>query len=66
VKEYVSTRVGLERVCLLVHTKRGMKPLDYELVDLMERCGAFIGLSCKYTVTSLVYFLDASIIIVMK
>ncbi|CAN6322172.1 unnamed protein product [Urochloa humidicola] len=37
VKEYVSTRVGLERVCLLVHTKRGMKPLDYELVDLMER-----------------------------
>ncbi|RLN42239.1 uncharacterized protein C2845_PM01G22170 [Panicum miliaceum] len=23
--------------CLLVHTKRGMKPLDYELVDLMER-----------------------------
>ena len=41
-KEYVSTRVGLERVCLLVHTKRGMKPLDYELVDLMERC-AFVG-----------------------
>lgn len=37
VKEYVSTRVGLERVCLLVHTKRGMKPLDYELVELMER-----------------------------
>ncbi|TVU44430.1 hypothetical protein EJB05_03871 [Eragrostis curvula] len=37
VKEYVSTRVGLERVCLLVHTKRGMKPLDYELVDLMEK-----------------------------
>uniref|UniRef100_A0ACD6A9H6 Uncharacterized protein n=1 Tax=Avena sativa TaxID=4498 RepID=A0ACD6A9H6_AVESA len=37
VKEYVSNRVGLDRVCLLVHTKRGMKPLDYELVDLMER-----------------------------
>lgn len=37
VKEYVSTRVGLDRVCLLVHTKRGMKPLDYELIDLMER-----------------------------
>ncbi|KAI4985952.1 hypothetical protein ZWY2020_018582 [Hordeum vulgare] len=37
VKEYVSNRVGLDRVCLLVHTKRGMKPLDYELIDLMER-----------------------------
>ncbi|KAJ4752628.1 P-loop containing nucleoside triphosphate hydrolases superfamily protein [Rhynchospora pubera] len=37
VKEYVSTRVGLQRVCLLVDTKWGMKPRDYELVDLMER-----------------------------
>ncbi|GAA0138585.1 hypothetical protein LIER_00302 [Lithospermum erythrorhizon] len=37
VKEYVSTRVGLKRVCLLVDTKWGMKQRDYELVDLMER-----------------------------
>ncbi|KAL8531266.1 hypothetical protein ACS0TY_008042 [Phlomoides rotata] len=37
VKEYVSTRVGLKRVCLLVDTKWGMKPRDHELIDLMER-----------------------------
>ncbi|KAF5751307.1 hypothetical protein HS088_TW02G00320 [Tripterygium wilfordii] len=37
VKEYVSTRVGLKRVCLLIDTKWGMKPRDHELVDLMER-----------------------------
>ncbi|KAL8215153.1 hypothetical protein R6Q57_004602 [Mikania cordata] len=37
VKEYVSTREGLQRVCLLIDTKWGMKPRDYELVDLMER-----------------------------
>ncbi|KAK9279187.1 hypothetical protein L1049_012865 [Liquidambar formosana] len=37
VKEYVSTRVGLKRVCLLIDTKWGMKPRDYELIDLMER-----------------------------
>ncbi|XP_078158949.1 P-loop containing nucleoside triphosphate hydrolases superfamily protein isoform X2 [Carex rostrata] len=37
VKEYVSTRVGLQRVCLLVDTKWGMKPRDHELIDLMER-----------------------------
>lgn len=37
VKEYVSTRVGLRRVCLLVDTKWGMKPRDQELIDLMER-----------------------------
>lgn len=37
VKEYVSTRVGLKRVCLLVDTKWGMKPRDIELIDLMER-----------------------------
>ncbi|XP_078436373.1 P-loop containing nucleoside triphosphate hydrolases superfamily protein isoform X2 [Wolffia australiana] len=37
VKEYVSTREGLQRVCLLVDTKWGMKPRDRELVDLMER-----------------------------
>lgn len=36
-KEYVSTRVGLKRVCLLVDTKWGMKPRDHELIDLMER-----------------------------
>ncbi|KAI3450256.1 hypothetical protein Pfo_006921 [Paulownia fortunei] len=37
VKEYVTTRVGLKRVCLLVDTKWGMKPRDHELIDLMER-----------------------------
>ncbi|KAE8712680.1 P-loop containing nucleoside triphosphate hydrolases superfamily protein isoform 4 [Hibiscus syriacus] len=37
VKEYVSTRIGLKRVCLLVDTKWGMKPRDNELIDLMER-----------------------------
>ncbi|XP_076957214.1 uncharacterized protein LOC143632631 [Bidens hawaiensis] len=36
VKEYVSTREGLKRVCLLIDTKWGMKPRDHELVDLME------------------------------
>ncbi|XP_010413647.1 PREDICTED: uncharacterized protein LOC104699943 [Camelina sativa] len=37
VKEYVSTRTGLKRVCLLVDTKWGMKPRDQELINLMER-----------------------------
>ncbi|KAJ9167473.1 hypothetical protein P3X46_022124 [Hevea brasiliensis] len=37
VKEYVSTRVSLKRVCLLIDTKWGMKPRDHELIDLMER-----------------------------
>ncbi|KAK6163844.1 hypothetical protein DH2020_000708 [Rehmannia glutinosa] len=37
VKEYVTTRVGLKRVCVLVDTKWGMKPRDLELIDLMER-----------------------------
>ncbi|XP_022732148.1 uncharacterized protein LOC111286449 isoform X2 [Durio zibethinus] len=36
VKEFVSTRVGLKRVCLLIDTKWGMKPRDKELIDLME------------------------------
>lgn len=37
VKEYVSMRVNLKRVCLLIDTKWGMKPRDRELIDLMER-----------------------------
>ncbi|KAG9455164.1 hypothetical protein H6P81_008068 [Aristolochia fimbriata] len=37
VKEYVSTRVGLKRVCVLIDTQWGMKPRDFELIDLMER-----------------------------
>lgn len=37
VKEYVSTRVGLNNVCLLVDAKWGMKPGDHELITLMER-----------------------------
>ncbi|GAB2265801.1 hypothetical protein Dimus_000836 [Dionaea muscipula] len=37
VKEYVSTRVGLKQVCVLIDTKWGMKPRDHELIHLMER-----------------------------
>ncbi|XP_073057597.1 uncharacterized protein [Primulina eburnea] len=37
VKEYVTTRVSLKRVCLLIDTKWGMKPRDHELIRLMER-----------------------------
>ncbi|CAH1418033.1 unnamed protein product [Lactuca virosa] len=37
VKEYVTTREGLKRVCLLIDTKWGMKARDHELVELMER-----------------------------
>lgn len=37
VKEYVSTRVSLKRVCLLIDTKWGVKPRDHELISLMER-----------------------------
>ncbi|KAI3994210.1 hypothetical protein MKX01_012467 [Papaver californicum] len=37
VQEYVSTRVGLKRICLLIDTKWGMKPRDHELINLMER-----------------------------
>ncbi|KAI8539265.1 hypothetical protein RHMOL_Rhmol09G0168600 [Rhododendron molle] len=40
VKEYVSTRVGLKQVCLLIDTKWGMKPRVHELIDLMERYGS--------------------------
>lgn len=39
VKEYVSTRVSLKRVCLLIDTKWGVKPRDHELISLMERYG---------------------------
>ncbi|RWW15311.1 hypothetical protein GW17_00020859 [Ensete ventricosum] len=38
VKEYVSTRIGLQQVCVLIDTKWGMKQRDHELIDLMERC----------------------------
>ncbi|KAJ8562510.1 hypothetical protein K7X08_011801 [Anisodus acutangulus] len=37
VKEYVSTRLGLKRVCLLIDTKWGMKQTDHELIHIMER-----------------------------
>ncbi|KAJ8461082.1 hypothetical protein OPV22_034008 [Ensete ventricosum] len=37
VKEYVSTRIGLQQVCVLIDTKWGMKQRDHELIDLMER-----------------------------
>ncbi|XP_073145687.1 uncharacterized protein [Henckelia pumila] len=37
VKEYVTTRASLKRVCLLIDTKWGMKPRDHELIQLMER-----------------------------
>ncbi|ERN05408.1 hypothetical protein AMTR_s00007p00224640 [Amborella trichopoda] len=37
VKEYVTTRINLKRVCLLIDTKWGMKPRDQELINLMEK-----------------------------
>ncbi|CAL1406253.1 unnamed protein product [Linum trigynum] len=37
VKEYVSTRMGLKQVFLLIDTKWGMKPRDWELINLMEK-----------------------------
>ncbi|RAL43349.1 hypothetical protein DM860_012490 [Cuscuta australis] len=37
VKEYVCTRVGLEKVCLLIDAKWGMRARDYELIEMMER-----------------------------
>jgi ribosome biogenesis GTP-binding protein YsxC/EngB len=36
VKEYVTTRNNLKRVCLLVDSKWGLKPRDEELIHLME------------------------------
>lgn len=36
VKEYVTTRKILKRVCLLVDSKWGLKPRDEELIELME------------------------------
>ncbi|KAJ7528053.1 hypothetical protein O6H91_16G081300 [Diphasiastrum complanatum] len=37
VKEFVVTRKGLKRVCVLVDAKWGLKPRDEELLSLMER-----------------------------
>ena len=37
VKEYVTTRNNLKRVCLLVDSKWGLKPRDEELIYLMEK-----------------------------
>lgn len=48
VKEYVTTRKGLKRVCLLVDAKWGLKPRDDELIYLMEKY-----LSCQSLVTNL-------------
>lgn len=50
VKEYVSTRVGLQQVCLLIDTKWGMKPRDHELIDLMERCDEFSHLNSSFLI----------------
>ena len=37
VKEYVRMRIGLDRVCLLIDAKWGMKVVDHKLINLMER-----------------------------
>lgn len=39
VREFVTTRVGLKRVCLLVDAKWGLKLRDEELIELMEKAG---------------------------
>jgi len=36
VKEYVTTRKGLKRVCMLVDARWGLKPRDEELLYLMD------------------------------
>lgn len=58
VKEYVSTRIGLKRVCLLIDTKWGMKPRDHELIDLMER--AQTKYQILLTKTDLVFPIDVA------
>lgn len=58
VKEYVSTRVGLKRVCLLIDTKWGMKPRDYELINLMER--SQIKYQVVLTKTDIVFPIDVA------
>lgn len=39
VREFLTTRVGLKRVCLLVDAKWGLKLRDEELIELMEKAG---------------------------
>lgn len=58
VKEYVSTRDGLNKVCLLVDTKWGMKPGDHELINLMERSKTRYQI--VLTKTDIVFPLDAA------
>ncbi|XP_040991944.1 uncharacterized protein LOC121238915 isoform X1 [Juglans microcarpa x Juglans regia] len=60
VKEYVSTRVGLKRVCLLVDTKWGMKPRDHELINLMERCTSQTKYQIVLTKTDMVFPIDVA------
>lgn len=58
VKEYVSTRIGLNNVCLLVDAKWGMKPGDHELISLMER--AKTRYQIVLTKTDIVFPLDVA------
>lgn len=58
VKEYVSTRIGLNNVCLLVDAKWGMKPGDHELINLMER--AKTRYQIVLTKTDIVFPLDVA------
>ncbi|KAL6504941.1 hypothetical protein OROHE_023323 [Orobanche hederae] len=60
VKEYVTTRVGLKRVCILVDAKWGMKPRDLELIDLMERCDSQTKYQVVLTKTDLVFPIDVA------
>jgi GTP-binding protein EngB required for normal cell division len=49
VKEYVTTRKGLKRVCMLVDARWGLKPRDEELLYLMDKYEPQFSLSfCEY------------------
>ena len=36
IRDYLRGRVGLRRLCLLVDARHGLKPVDHEIMDLME------------------------------
>ncbi|MEC8164326.1 MAG: YihA family ribosome biogenesis GTP-binding protein, partial [Pseudomonadota bacterium] len=36
IRDYLRGRVGLRRLCLLIDARHGLKPVDREIMDLME------------------------------
>jgi GTP-binding protein len=36
IQDYLKGRVGLRRLCLLIDARHGLKPVDLEIMDLME------------------------------